>query len=243
MLSGGFNIADIISGGISGSLTVSFIKNPNSGQYVLSIAGTAHVHATLLGIFGVDIGIGFYLSSDGHIAFDVHVTLSFLFFSITFGFTVEIGVHFDTPPPVYLGGTSSNHQVDPGSFPGGILVLNVGTLAANRGSQANPSNTDEMVAISGSNYDPTNHWQDVTVTEFGVTQTFHHVTEVVAHGNGANVFGIDSGMGCRWTSAPVDWARPPISSIAAWAAETCPSAETTASSKPAPVRKQLPTRA
>jgi len=197
-LSGGFNIADIISGSISGSLTVSFTKDPTSGQYVLGVGGSASLNASILG-FGVGVNIGFYLSSDGHISFDVNVTLHFLFFSISFGFTVEIGVHFDTPPPVYLGGTSSNHQVDPGSFAGGILVLNVGNLASNRGSQADPSNTDEMVVISGGQYDASTHTQDVTVTMFGVSQTFQNVSEVVAHGDGNNVIGIDSGM-----QVPVD---------------------------------------
>ena len=83
-----FNLAGIISGGISGSLTVSCTKN-SAGQYVLAVGGMADMHASIFGIFGVDIGFGFYLSTDGHISFDVHVSLHILFFTISISFTVE----------------------------------------------------------------------------------------------------------------------------------------------------------
>ena len=143
-------------------------------------------------MFGIDIGsvsLDFSVDSNFDISFDVSVRINFFFFSITVSFTVDLGsIGGDKPPEVYLAGTETNPQVDPGAFPGGVLVANTGMLAGNRNSSSIDSGTtNESVTLSGGDdFNSSTGGQTVYVTIDGYTQTFRNVTKVVIPGDGSN---------------------------------------------------------
>ena len=81
--------------------------------------------------------------------------------------------------------------MDPSSFAGGPLEVNVGQFAGDRGSEADPTNTDEMVDLTGSNYNATTNKESITVKMFGASETYNNVNSIIVPGMGGNIIVVD----------------------------------------------------
>ena len=162
-----------------------------SGSNVLTIEGGADLNGSVLGI-GVGVSVNFEVDSNLNLSFGISVSLHFFFFSITVSFTVSVGSFGgNKPPAIYLAGTQTNGQIAPGSFPGGVLVLNTGMLANNR--NYDNSDTNEAVTLNGIN-DASGGAQTIAATIDGYTQTFVGVTKVVIPGDGNNNIRINNNV-------------------------------------------------
>lgn len=160
-----------------------------SGTRVLTIGGGGHLDIDVFGITLVGIDIDFSVNSNLDIYFHAVAHLNFLLFSVDIGFTVNVGSFSgDKPADVFLGGTSSNGQIAPGSFGGGQLVVNAGSRASNRNFQSSDHNED--VIIQGSDYNSSTGTQTIYVTVDGYTQTFKNVSSLLIPGDGAETINI-----------------------------------------------------
>jgi hypothetical protein len=157
-----------------------------SGRRVLTIAGGASLTGEVLGIEIGTVSVNFRVDSDLNITLEINVRLNFFLFSINFGFTVNAGSFGgNRPPTVYLAGTPSTAQADPGNTVNGPIVLNVGDRAPNRNYET--ANRDETVVVQGGNdYDATTKRQTIYVTVLGYTQAYRGVSQVFIPGRGGN---------------------------------------------------------
>ena len=160
-----------------------------SGSAGLTIIGDVDLHGSVLGI-GIELQAGIdYSSVSNEFSVSGSVTVHLLFFSISVGFTIDMGsLDGGSPPEVYLAGTPYAATIDPASFAGGPLILNVGARAGNRIPGSMNPDTNEDIVLTGSNF--ANGVQTIFVTIDGYGEQFQHVSEVNIPANGKNTIDI-----------------------------------------------------
>ncbi|MDB5294675.1 MAG: hypothetical protein JWO31_658, partial [Phycisphaerales bacterium] len=157
-----------------------------SGRRVVTIAGGATLSGKVLGITVGSISVNFRVDSDLNLYLDISVHLSFFFFSIDFGFTINAGSFGgNKPPTVYLAGTPTAAQLSPADAANGPIVVNVGDRAPSRNYDT--GNRDEKVVVQGGDdYNATTKRQTIYLTVNGYTQAYRGVSQVFVPGKGAN---------------------------------------------------------
>jgi hypothetical protein len=158
-----------------------------SGNAGLTITGDVDLHGSVLGI-GIDLNAGIdYSSVTNEFSVSGSVSIHLIFFSISVGFTIDMGsLDGGSPPEIYLAGTTYSGTVDPSSFAGGPLILNVGDRAGNR--NLDDSDTNEDIVLAGGTF--ANGVQTIYVTIDGYGEEFQHVSQVTIPGTGANTIDI-----------------------------------------------------
>ena len=121
---------------------------------------------------------------NGDLTAQASVRVHFFFFSITIGVTIDFGTLMRGTDHRLPGrDTEPTRPSGASSFPGGVLVLNVGQLAHYRNNDS--GNTNEQVVLMGGplNSDGT---QTIYVTIGNYSQAFTNVSKVIIPADGAN---------------------------------------------------------
>ncbi len=192
--------------GLSGNFSFLISSQHDTfGGYRLLLSGSANVSVNAFGISLAGIGVDFsvcastsktYQCPDGYttggastpLNLDIHIHVHILFVTISGTAHFTLG-YLQLPQPVYLGGSQGDipAQTDGASgaqdwAPSGAqtLTLNVGSYQQQRNIATDgTSDMYEIAQTGGSATDAT-----IQVTAFGRTETFTHVSQIVADWSG-----------------------------------------------------------
>ncbi|TMC40761.1 MAG: hypothetical protein E6J28_00745, partial [Chloroflexi bacterium] len=201
-LNGGITIGSS-SFGLSGSIhfrTYLHIERPIINyHFLLSFGGSVSVRAFGISLAGCSISGSLHADGPGGeipLILSVHISISFLFFSINADASFNIGT-IKLPKPVYLAGDAGGGAADgQATWHGGGATLWLNTGAR---SNAHTGYPGSGVSSGGGQWTiehvgGTAGHENVQVTAFGHQQVFKNVGAIVAHGGTADSFIVAKGV-------------------------------------------------